>query len=60
MSYIDHVEERVRAHYDAPLTEMNWKLDTFIALLQNRDVAAMNILHVPIENELEQVGETAT
>ena len=38
---------------------MNWKLDTLIALLQNGDVAAMNILCVSIENELEQVGETA-
>ncbi len=58
MSYIDRVEERVRAHYDAPLAEMNRKLDTLIALLRNWDVAAMNILHVSVENELEQVGET--
>ena len=58
MSYIDRVEEWVRAHYDAPLAEMNRKLDTLITLLQNRDVAAMNILHVPVENEVEQVGET--
>ena len=38
---------------------MNRKLDSLIALLQNRDVAAMNILQVPVENELEQVGEMA-
>ena len=59
MSYIDYVKKWVRAHYYASLAEMNWKLDSLIALLQNWDVAAMTILHVPVENELEQVGETA-
>ena len=33
MCYIDHVEERVMAHYDAPLLEMNQNLNTLIALL---------------------------
>ena len=38
---------------------MSQKLDTLFALLQNWDIAAMNILHVPVENELEQVWERA-
>ena len=59
MSYINRVKERVRVYYDAPLAEMNRKLDSLIALLQNWDVAAMNILQVLVENELEQVGETS-
>ena len=59
MSYIDCIKERVRAHYDVPLAEMNWKIDTLIAMLQNRDVIVINILHVPKENVLEQVGEMA-
>ena len=46
ISYINRVEEQVQGHYDAPLAEMTWKLDTLITLLQNRDVTAMNILHV--------------
>ena len=35
MHYINHVEEHVRAHYDAPLVEMNMKLDSLITLPQN-------------------------
>ena len=53
MSYINRVEEWVRDHYDAPLVRDESKLDTLIALLQNRDVMTMNSLHVPVENELE-------
>ena len=60
-NYIDHVgptvEKRVRAPYNAPLAESNQKIDTLIAMLQNRDVMIMNILHVPDDNVLEQVGE---
>ena len=59
--YIDHVgravEERVRVHVDASLADINRKIDTLIAMLQNWDVAVINILHVQEDNGLEQMGE---
>ena len=55
--YINHVgrsvEERLRAHFEAPLVNLNQKVNSIITLLQTHDVAMMEILHVPEENVLE-------
>ena len=61
--YIDHigraVEEQFQAHYDAPLAELNQKINSIIALLQTQDVTILNILQNSQGNEQEQVGETS-
>ena len=39
--------------------DLNWKIDSIISLLQNWDVAVLNILQNPEGNGLEQVRETS-
>ena len=60
MSVINHVEEWVWVHYDAPLVEMNQKINTLIAMLQNWDIMVMKILHVPDDNVLKHVDRKST
>ena len=45
--YIDDSDAQIIRHFEEPLVEMNWKMDTVmatLAILQRPDVSVVNIL----------------